>query len=382
MFHVLSVWALAVGLVAVAMVATSKRTLLRGPLGLLFVFLGLPTLAKPLGESMLYWIVLGVAVVFWIGNQGNAKTFAFSVALFFGLFSWIGARDAQQFVRYQSDLKEAFPVVSLAQRLPIPRIEATRLTSKTGKENSPTTIENNIGEVLRESTTRFFGRTKNLKQLHEQQFGVFVDSPGFGISRMPTPNKYNLQVKREKGTPKQSGLEPSTTWSPGEVGPVRKLAGIEHSQFRSVQDSGIVDFVNPEGFGYFEDRDHVAGFEAHRFSKSPELPDGGDWKLARVYLLGLVVHTEPRVYVTDTLPTMENVKQTPTRDLDAFERAGLESLRAGEELFWRGDDRQLRLLGAIRAARQCTQCHGCERGQLLGAFTYYLVPNAPKRTGN
>jgi hypothetical protein len=30
------------------------------------------------------------------------------------------------------------------------------------------------------------------------------------------------------------------------------------------------------------------------------------------------------------------------------------------------------MLGPIRATKQCTQCHGCERGELLGAFSYIL----------
>ena len=33
----------------------------------------------------------------------------------------------------------------------------------------------------------------------------------------------------------------------------------------------------------------------------------------------------------------------------------------------------LRILGAIRAAKQCVDCHGGERGALLGAFSYTLT---------
>ena len=31
------------------------------------------------------------------------------------------------------------------------------------------------------------------------------------------------------------------------------------------------------------------------------------------------------------------------------------------------------MLGAIRSAKQCVQCHGGQRGDLLGAFSYTLV---------
>jgi hypothetical protein len=31
------------------------------------------------------------------------------------------------------------------------------------------------------------------------------------------------------------------------------------------------------------------------------------------------------------------------------------------------------MVGAIRAAKQCTSCHAVERGDLLGAFSYELL---------
>jgi hypothetical protein len=34
----------------------------------------------------------------------------------------------------------------------------------------------------------------------------------------------------------------------------------------------------------------------------------------------------------------------------------------------------LGLLGSIRAAEQCTWCHGGDGGELLGAFSYVLKP--------
>ncbi len=37
----------------------------------------------------------------------------------------------------------------------------------------------------------------------------------------------------------------------------------------------------------------------------------------------------------------------------------------------------VQMLGALRAARQCTKCHQVERGELLGAFSYNLVRESP-----
>jgi hypothetical protein len=69
---------------------------------------------------------------------------------------------------------------------------------------------------------------------------------------------------------------------------------------------------------------------------------------------------------------MEELRDAPTRSLDPFEAEGLEALRGGKDLFVRGTDKQARMLGAIRATRQCLQCHGGDRGDLLGAFSYTL----------
>jgi hypothetical protein len=74
-------------------------------------------------------------------------------------------------------------------------------------------------------------------------------------------------------------------------------------------------------------------------------------------------------YVSANLPRMEELRDAPTRPLDPFEVVGLEALRGGKDLFARGTDKQARMLGAIRATRQCLQCHG---GDLLGAFSYTL----------
>src|SRR5262249_24914209 len=95
-------------------------------------------------------------------------------------------------------------------------------------------------------------------------------------------------------------------------------------------------------------------------------------------LLGIVVHADPVVYVTDNLPRMDELRGAPTRPLDDFEQAGLKALRAGDDLFIRDRVEGRRVLGAIRSAEQCVDCHGGERGYLLGAFSYTLTASAPR----
>ncbi len=69
---------------------------------------------------------------------------------------------------------------------------------------------------------------------------------------------------------------------------------------------------------------------------------------------------------------MDLLRSAPIRPLDGFEGQGLQELRKGEMLFVREQADRLRMLGAIRATSQCTKCHDCERGELLGAFSYIL----------
>ena len=58
----------------------------------------------------------------------------------------------------------------------------------------------------------------------------------------------------------------------------------------------------------------------------------------------------------------------------ALEADGLDALRKGDELFVRDH----RMLGAVRATKQCLECHGGNRGDLLGAFSYTLRPAGKK----
>ena len=137
----------------------------------------------------------------------------------------------------------------------------------------------------------------------------------------------------------------------------------------------VVNFANPEGFGYFQDRRHVAGFESHRFSEVPG--PAQNWKVERLELVSLLLHDVPAVYVSDKLPAMNGARKQPTRHLDPFETLGLYALRAGRELYVEQAPTEIRMLGAIRASEQCLACHEAHEADLLGAFSYSLSPGGP-----
>jgi hypothetical protein len=210
-------------------------------------------------------------------------------------------------------------------------------------------------------------RERRLKKLHEEKVELFINSFGFGYSRMsPRPSAANLYRKRGSGSI-QPGPRVSFPTSPGEWLPARP--GDEAAMGRRI-DQDIRTFANPENFGYVKDRQHVAGFEPHRFSQAPEPVES--WKILTLDLVGLLLEPEPRVYVSDRLPSMDQVRAVPTRPLDKIETVALTALRDGDDLWitWVGDC--ARMVGAIRNNGRCVACHGGDRGDLLGAFSYTL----------
>jgi hypothetical protein len=148
-------------------------------------------------------------------------------------------------------------------------------------------------------------------------------------------------------------------------------------------------FLKLSGAATLKDRRHVAGFLSHRFSQVPDPNDSRKmqipgpestkicelkdrWKVQTLDLVGLLMHGDPVAYVSDHLPSMDELRDAPVRPLDKFETLGLIALRQGEELFISRDGASLRMLGGISSTKQCIGCHGGERGDLLGAFSYAL----------
>jgi hypothetical protein len=74
---------------------------------------------------------------------------------------------------------------------------------------------------------------------------------------------------------------------------------------------------------------------------------------------------------------MTELNQAKTRELSGFERKALQTLNDGEELAVDARLNRIHLLGAVRATKQCIECHEVNRGDLLGAFSYELRRDPP-----
>lgn len=142
-------------------------------------------------------------------------------------------------------------------------------------------------------------------------------------------------------------------------------------------------FLHRESFGHHFSTERgadIAGFLPHAFyrlSRDEEKPVPFEpWTVERLELVSLLKFPEPRVYVLDHLPRMDELsaKNAPTRELDDFERAAMEQLRTTEDVVVDAQQPEVRMLGALRASSKCLECHNVPRGALLGAFSYRLRP--------
>jgi len=280
----------------------------------------------------------------------------------------------QQEEQRLAQLRTEYPYVSLANHLPERTAGTAHAALNDQAQRRLDDVELELGERRRFEPGEE-RRVELLRTLHEDTTRLFVDSPGFGSSRMSgrwTPAKHNLEgfkPKRQEPIkqPKAETLSASAegeSWKPQPPEP-----GLDE-----LHREGVVEFVNPAGFGYVKDRQHVAGFKSHRFGEAVKPKE--KWTVASVELVGLLLHPHPVVYVSPNLPNMEELRGAPTRPLDRFEAAGLEAIQRGEDLFVGQTPSGTRMIGAIRSAKQCLQCHEGNRGDLLGAFSYRLEATA------
>ncbi|MBS0202653.1 MAG: hypothetical protein JSS49_07105 [Planctomycetes bacterium] len=97
-----------------------------------------------------------------------------------------------------------------------------------------------------------------------------------------------------------------------------------------------------------------------------------EWQLSKLELVSLLKAPTPRVYRSRNLPNMKELANARSRELNEFEAVSLTKLQSGERLIIESDHFEIRMLGSVRAASQCVECHSVMRGTLLGAFSYVL----------
>ena len=324
----------------------------------------LPFLATGTGFSLLPGYFLPLALLFTLLIVAHPFVYFMGVRRFFPILSAsiaafslgiTGSLIWSEHARF-AELRRDYPFESLEGRLP-PE-PATR------NADLPEEAEMRLAhqEDLLDSRGVIY-RRKQLQRVHENHIELFLNRPGFGWERMSEiPHRNDIQTRDRK---EYSGFE-----NPAEQERVQKSSTRKTDWF-DLHQSGVFEFLNPSGFGYIKDREHVAGFQSHQFRQPPVLPVLTE-QVQSIDLVSLLLHETPVAYVSDELPQMDKLRKAPTRPLNDFESAGLAKLRKGEDLVVESSSSKMRMLGSIRRTKQCMECHGGHRGDLLGAFSYTL----------
>ncbi|MBI3821095.1 MAG: hypothetical protein HY289_00270 [Planctomycetes bacterium] len=197
--------------------------------------------------------------------------------------------------------------------------------------------------------------------LHHEAYQHFINQPGMGVRRMmPLITVMPREWNTVEWSSEELSKEQPPVWGQKDLESIHKL---------SIFSFGESNTKSPE--------------QRWQALYNKPLPRKAQlWEIKSLDLVGLVVHDEPVVYVSELetkkngpMPKfdMTNLKENKKRDLDLFEAEGLEELRNGKPLYIRSKEGIVRVLGPINAGKACLKCHHeSKEGDMLGAFSYTL----------
>ncbi len=318
-------------------------------------------------------VVVGIVAAFRVRRN------VIAVASFVCTFLVWGAITASTYseVRQTRDLRREFDFESIANRLEYepPMDSSQSLSAVVLSEDS----KERLAAMEKERTLDL--RTGKLYQLHQEHYLKFIEASGFGVVRMRRVHRDHLLILPPEPLPlpaRPQELEPPTAIQFPQLAAEDSPLG--NREIASLHDSGLADFLAPERIGLVKSPRQVAGFVPHAFAKSLPLAANeslSSWQVSRLELVSLLKHVEPRVYLSEYLPRMEELRHAETRPVDEFEQRSLQQLRDGENIVTDQQLNTVRMVGAVRAAKQCLDCHSVRRGDLLGAFSYLLDRKQP-----
>jgi hypothetical protein len=262
-------------------------------------------------------------------------------------------------------LKKSLPFESIAERL---AFEDETITTQptTGQ---PIQLAAAVAESLetqdRQLEMRHYGRAADLQQLHEHTAEQFRRAAGFGLMRVPSIRAEWVRLGPRVPLPMPV---PVAITPPGPT----------NLPLQTLHQNAVYNFVDRNRTGYVRSRREVVGFTPHGLSSlkrdDRDSVDHPDWKVIRLELVSLLRQTEPRVYIAKSLPEMDKLADVPNRPLNTFEQSALPQLDTQQDVVVNRQPDRIEMFGALRAGKTCLECHHGDRGKLLGAFSYELVP--------
>ncbi|HWB13650.1 MAG TPA: hypothetical protein VG826_30775 [Pirellulales bacterium] len=367
----------AAGVFAIARTGTAGRVVVASVAGLIGI--GLSAINGVLLFQGLLLAAIGIACTCGGARQRVFAGLAAAASVgILGIAGWAG-------VRSWHGLKNRYPFESMSSRLAYEESH-----SRLAGLDSPTPSESTRYRLKKAGEwNSWSARNHALELVHASYVEQFIASPGFGVGRMIRPAPYHIESgDRRADTVYPLDLPPDLDGSSEDAEDVSverepRLSAKFLGLLNALHNDARHDFLSPDGFGYFRDRDHVAGFVPHGFlNDQPALHTGGrdtQWLTVRVNLVSLLKHERPMAYVSKHLPNMTELRDAPVRELDEFEQRALSSLFEGEDMVSDVHPNRVRAVGSLRAARQCLDCHQVERETLLGAFSYEFLRDPPVR---
>jgi len=316
-----------------------------------------------LGHAFLNLLLCSVLVACRVRPRTFSQGVIALAILIYGVVLWNGFVE----VRTLEALRQKYPFESLVARLKFRDEPQTNSNLFNAALSLSPAVAGRLDDLEHEQTEVYgYGRSQALQQLHENTRMQFAFAAGFGPARMPMlPGIRWVELPNER-----SLLLPATV----------NVATEEPSadELYSVHRGAVVDFADADRMGYIRSRTEVAGFESHRVARIDDPWDSTGstdslWQVTRLELVGLLRETEPRVYTTGAVLPMDQMAESPHRNLNSFEAAALPQLESSEDVVIEQTAERIEMLGAVRATSACLECHDAQRGQLLGAFSYEMV---------
>lgn len=305
-------------------------------------------------------------------------------------------------LREFSALRREFPIISLDARLKkIELVPASTSMNSRPDQELAWAVQRRFSDDDRLHIGSI--RSVMLRDLHRYTADDFTLAQGFGQVRMMMPRRERIALPKLGPIPfesspaeRGSGFHPNGSALEGIAEPIATPEVPSRDNLVDMHTSGLLDFVSRDAAGYVIDRDHVSGFESHRFYVMPgtdlhpsdikhrdlgiPIPPARrelwrrNWAIVRIELIGLLSHPEPVAYISNHLPQLDELDRYPVRKLDEFETGALVAMRTQEDVVIIDQPRVIRMLGSLRAGKGCQDCHKVPRGELLGALSYELRP--------
>ena len=335
------------------------------------------TLGSPFLLAQTAFLVL-LAVV---SSKRRWSPARFSAIALVAVVTMIGVAGGQGVIQAEWVSRE-LPFESLVKRLePVSAAVTDPPELTESGEAALLLVEDRLEKSSQRILRGYHRRRASLQMVHASQVLKFVSSEGFGFGRMFGPTISSARIAKTNTYPQPVALLSGSPDSTGDRSdlwlPMSDLAA-ERPGLNDLHANMFHDFADPKTYGWVRDLEHVTGFQSHavRGFKSHSQryenmsPGGLASKLERVELVSLLKSAEPGVYVSENLPRMDELADAGRRALDGFETIALRELRNGESLVIRSQGDRVKMMGALRAAKQCSLCHEVPRGTLLGAFSY------------